>query len=296
MIGFLAAIIICLIGIIGNLITITALTNKQSNRCLNNHSMTTMFVINLAITDLIFSLLIMPLQSGRYLTRSWPFGKLLCQLYPLFYYGTVATSLMLITAITINRYVSKKNVAKQSILNRIFSSSSFLLNYPENNHRFVLIAFNNHYCRIYNRRNVIIMIIFCWLFSYTLVSIPVFGLYGRTGYQSNTFSCTILRDKQNRSPKKFLFILGFFLPMITIVYCYGMILFHIRRQRRQHNHHLLFNNQTNRTTTTTKTMMITNQTSNRDIRLTLLICIVFGAFLACFLPLFIGNVFIPDDR
>ncbi|OTF75290.1 7 transmembrane receptor (rhodopsin family)-like protein [Euroglyphus maynei] len=206
-----------------------------------------MFVIHLAIADLLFCTLIMPLQSGRYLTRSWPFGQLLCRSYPLFYYGTVATSLMLITAITINR--------------------------------FVLIAFNNHYSKLYNRRNVIIMIIFCWLFSYTLVSIPAFEFYGRTGYQTNTFSCTILRDDRDRSPKKFLFILGFFLPMITIIFCYGMIFFHIKRQRKHQSNNGLM-----------------NKTSNGDLRLTLLICTVFGAFLACFLPLFIGNVFIPDDR
>nr|XP_046919242.1 protein trapped in endoderm-1-like [Dermatophagoides farinae] len=256
-IGFIATILICIIGIIGNLITIIALIKQQINHQNSHHSSTTtIFVINLAIADLLFCSLVMPLQSGRYLTRSWPFGQLLCRLYPLFYYGTVATSLMMITAITINR--------------------------------FILIAFNRHYSRIYNRKNVIIMIIFCWLFSYTLVSIPVLKLYGQTGYQSNTFSCTILRDQRERSPKKFLFILGFFLPMTTIVFCYGMILFHIKRQQHKRQ---------TKTTQNNGTIMINNNnTTNRDLRLTLLICVVFGAFLACFLPLFIGNVFIPDDR
>ncbi|KAH9520826.1 hypothetical protein DERF_004513, partial [Dermatophagoides farinae] len=237
--------------------TNSALIKQQINHQNSHHSSTTtIFVINLAIADLLFCSLVMPLQSGRYLTRSWPFGQLLCRLYPLFYYGTVATSLMMITAITINR--------------------------------FILIAFNRHYSRIYNRKNVIIMIIFCWLFSYTLVSIPVLKLYGQTGYQSNTFSCTILRDQRERSPKKFLFILGFFLPMTTIVFCYGMILFHIKRQQHKRQ---------TKTTQNNGTIMINNNnTTNRDLRLTLLICVVFGAFLACFLPLFIGNVFIPDDR
>lgn len=141
--------------------------------------------------------------------------------------------------------------------------------------RLVLIAFNQNYNRIYTKQNIYLMIIFCWAFSYGLMSVPFFELWGRMGYKLQTFSCTILRDDNGRSPKKFLFILGFFLPMSTIIICYGWIFLHIKRQAQ---------------------IASSIKTSKRDLHLTVLISVVFGAFLFCFLPLFIGNVFIPEHR
>lgn len=140
----------------------------------------------------------------------------------------------------------------------------------------MLIAFNSLYNRIYSTRNVYLMVAFCWLFSYGMMAVPFFGLWGHFGLHEPTFSCTILRDDQGRSPKKFLFTLGFLLPMSVIVICYTIIFIHVQRQNRNSKNQF--------------------RTSKRDLRLTLLISVVFGTFLLCFLPLFVGNVFIPDDR
>lgn len=134
--------------------------------------------------------------------------------------------------------------------------------------------FNQHYARLYQNRNVYLMVLFCWLLPFGILFIPFLELWGHLGLHASTFSCTILRDNLGRSPKKFIFILGFILPMSVIVVCYTIIFFHVHRQNRQ-----------------TKF-----KTSKRDLRLTLLISVVFGTFLLCFLPLFIGNVFIPENR
>lgn len=141
----------------------------------------------------------------------------------------------------------------------------------------VLISFNLHYRVLYNPLSVCLQALFCYLFSFGLMSVPFFGLWGRFGYQPSTFSCTILRDDQNRSPKKFLFTLGFLLPMSVIIVCYSLILFHVRRANAPG---------TGRN----------KRTSKRDLRLTFLICVVFFGFLVCFLPLFIGNVFVSEKR
>lgn len=102
LIGFVLAIMIGIVGMLGNLMTIAALYKHQTLNKMHSRA-TTMFVIHLAIADFLFCLLVMPITSGRYLTQTWPFGSTLCRLYPMVYYGTVATSLMLITIITINR-------------------------------------------------------------------------------------------------------------------------------------------------------------------------------------------------
>lgn len=139
----------------------------------------------------------------------------------------------------------------------------------------ILIAFNSLYRRLYTDRKVALMIVFCYVFSYGCLLIPFFNLYGSTGLNAATFSCTILRDSANRSMKKFLFTLGFLLPMTVIIVCYSIIFAHVQKQNR-------------------KGARI--RASKRDLRLTLLISVVFGTFMLCFLPLFIGNVLITDDR
>ncbi|CAG2114364.1 unnamed protein product [Medioppia subpectinata] len=164
---------------------------------LQSHS-TTKFVVNLAITDLLFCSLNMPLASVRYMTRSWPFGTILCQWYPFFFYGNVATSLMSITCITVNRLV--------------------------------FIAFHSYYTKIYRKMNVWLMIWFCWIFSFGLTSMPLLGMWGRFGYRESTFSCTILADSYGNSPKKFLFAFGFVIPITVIIICYTIIWIHVRRQ------------------------------------------------------------------
>lgn len=106
--AFVAALLISLVGIVGNGVTIAALVKFAAR--LNSHA-TTRFVVNLAGADLLFCLLVLPLNAGRYLFREWPFGGVACRLYPVLYYGSVATSLMLITVITLNRLVKREGRA-----------------------------------------------------------------------------------------------------------------------------------------------------------------------------------------
>lgn len=140
------------------------------------------------------------------------------------------------------------------------------------------------------------MLAFCYLFSYGILAIPLFRLYGSTGLHEATFSCTILRDERGRSPKKFLFMVGFLLPMGTIILSYSIIFGHVTRQSRRSRPSL--KNVTGNLTGSgkEKAKSAKTKTSKRDLRLTLLISVVFGTFVGCFLPLFIGNVLIPDNR
>ena len=110
------------------------------------------------------------------------------------------------------------------------------------------------------------------------MAIPFFQIYGQTGLKTQTYSCTVLRDSKNRSPKKLIFAFGFLLPATVIILCYSVILTHVRAQ-------------------TAKTLVTQKmRASKRDLKLTFLICVVFGAFLTSFFPLFLGNVFIPENR
>lgn len=83
----------------GNLVTVIALLKYTR---LRRHA-TTAFVISLSISDLIFSAVNLPLTASRYLNEAWVLGETLCRIFPLFFYGNVAVSLLSMVAITINR-------------------------------------------------------------------------------------------------------------------------------------------------------------------------------------------------
>ncbi|RWS03304.1 7 transmembrane receptor (rhodopsin family)-like protein 11 [Dinothrombium tinctorium] len=239
--GFIWSLLVIAIGIPGNLLTVIALVRCAPK--LLKHA-TTKFVINLAIADLIFCTFNLPMTSIRFLTCSWPFGDILCQLYPFFFYGNVAVSLMTITCITIDRLI--------------------------------MIAFQDYYKKIYKPSIIWMMIVFCWLFSFGLMSLPLFRMWGRMGLDNDTFSCTILKEN-GCSPKKFLFLIGFLIPCLAIGVCYAIIW---RKVRLQANNSLAAN----------------RKTSQRDIKLTKLIVVIFFVFLLCFAPNLVSNVLLTKKR
>ncbi|TRY75179.1 hypothetical protein TCAL_16871 [Tigriopus californicus] len=89
----------------GNLLTVVALL-----RCpkLRSHA-TTLFVISLAISDLLFAAVNLPLTASRYVQEEWVLGATVCRLFPFFFYGNVAASLMNMVAITINSLKGQKS-------------------------------------------------------------------------------------------------------------------------------------------------------------------------------------------
>lgn len=85
----------------GNSITILALV-----RCPKLISQaTTVFVLSLCISDLIFCSISLPLTAARYIYEEWILGTTCCKLFPVLFYGNVALSLLNMVAITINRLV-----------------------------------------------------------------------------------------------------------------------------------------------------------------------------------------------
>lgn len=83
----------------GNLVTVIALLKYAR---LRRHA-TTAFIISLSISDLIFSAVNMPLTASRYYNEAWVLGDTMCTIFPIFFYGNVAVSLLSMVAITLNR-------------------------------------------------------------------------------------------------------------------------------------------------------------------------------------------------
>ena len=73
----------------------------------------------------------------------------LCAYYKYIEYGLFGTSILHLTAITINRYIS--------------------------------ICHRGFYSKIYSSRNIYIMICIMWLFSFGFLLLPLFGVWGQIG-------------------------------------------------------------------------------------------------------------------
>ena len=90
---FATGILACLLsslGISGNLVTVISLAMDKKLRS----QATSVFVISLAVSDLLFCSINLPLTAVRYFHRAWTLGPLLCRLYPFFFYGNYAASLI----------------------------------------------------------------------------------------------------------------------------------------------------------------------------------------------------------
>lgn len=194
------ACIFCVVGVIGNLITIVALA---LNPKLRGHA-TTAFVLSLCISDLIFCSFSMPLTAVRYIHKAWTMGDALCKVFPVIFYSNVAFSLLSMVGITLNRYI--------------------------------LIAYSNLYARIYRPISIGLQLLFVWLFSFSIMIPPLLGVWGQVGLNEATFSCTILA-KDGKSIKKFLFIVGFLIPCIVIICSYTCIYWTVQRQRQRMSKH-----------------------------------------------------------
>jgi len=245
-----AASIFTVIGVTGNLLTVVALLRCQKLRV---HA-TTAFVISLAVSDLLFSAINLPLTASRYVHEKWTLGPELCRIFPFFFYGNVAASLMNMVAITVNRYV--------------------------------LITYHGSYHQIYSRVNILLMVTLVWAFSFGMILPPLIEVWGTLGLDSATFSCTILK-KDGKSPKKFLFIFGFLLPCVAIILCYSAIFYRVRQSRLNVQKH-------SAPASAAKESVVQSSQRKEDLRLTKMMLTIFISFLVCFLPLMLVNVVDDD--
>ncbi|ETN65816.1 hypothetical protein AND_002409 [Anopheles darlingi] len=268
-----SATFIAVLGTIGNVTTLLALGRRQPGSRNRRRQPTTDFVLSLATADLLFCIAVMPLMALRYGRRRWPFlnDSLWCRLFPVALYGTVATSVLSLVALTVNRYV--------------------------------LIVHPSWYSAVYRRPGMVpLQLAMCWAIPYGLMALPLFEFWGRLGFDYRTFSCTVLpsvsvsnhaTSQFAASPKKFIFIVGFALPFCAIVLCYTAIIGAVRRQRRNMQRHAA--KSTSAPMSPPNSSMAANNDDDER-HLTRTTAAIFGCFMMCFLPLTIANLLLEDKH
>lgn len=149
-----------------------------------------------------------------------------------------------------------------------------------------MIAYHHLYAQIYRPHIIVLQLFLVWGLAFMTMVPPLLGIWGTLGLDESTFSCTILK-KDDKSIKKFLFLVGFLLPCIVIIISYTCIYYIVRRQRQKLNSHV--QNGSGKTAS-----VAVASREREDSRLTAMMLTIFICFLLCFLPLTIVNLI--DDK
>ncbi|XP_014670199.1 PREDICTED: protein trapped in endoderm-1-like [Priapulus caudatus] len=176
------------VGVPCNLLTVAALLRSRPLRT----SSTNQLVVNLAIADLIFCAVSLPVQATRYVRRAWTLGAALCRAFPLVFYGNLAVSIMTMMMIAVNRYLV---VVHGALYRRACAGGGATA----------------------------AAIVFCWAFAGAMLMPTYAGAWGEFGYVAETFSCSFLA-KDGRDAQPYLFTIGVGVPLAVIVPCYARII------------------------------------------------------------------------
>nr|CAD7199063.1 unnamed protein product [Timema douglasi]CAD7416547.1 unnamed protein product [Timema poppensis] len=93
--------VLIVVGAAGNSLVVCAVVRKPSMRTARN-----MFIVNLAVSDLLLCLITMPLTMMEILTRYWPLGRhaFICKMLGTLQATSIFVSTISITAIALDRY------------------------------------------------------------------------------------------------------------------------------------------------------------------------------------------------
>ncbi|KAK0158102.1 hypothetical protein PV328_009149 [Microctonus aethiopoides] len=250
------AILIMITGLLGNLLTIIALSKYPKVR-----NVTAAFIISLCVADFIFCLLVLPFDSIRFIDGSWTELRFLCVLVPFLRYGNVGVSLLCVGAITINRYI--------------------------------MITHHSLYNRVYKKHWIALMILFCYTFSYGMQIPTLIGVWGQFDYDPNLETCSIIKDSRGNTSKAFLFVTGFIIPCIVIVGCYTKIFWVVHSSETRMRKHA---NPTIKSPHTPGRDTREIRQRRSEWRITKMVLAIFLSFLVCYLPITIVKVTDPEGR
>ncbi|EDO49611.1 predicted protein, partial [Nematostella vectensis] len=123
---------------LGNLLVLAAIYKKRNLR-----NIYAVFVVNLALADLVLALFVLPVNISTLIVGEWIFGTAFCDFQSSLSMIVFGVNLYTLTAISINR--------------------------------FVLIMHRLKYQKYFNRKSVTIMITAIWVFSVVTSCGPTFG-------------------------------------------------------------------------------------------------------------------------
>ena len=202
LVGLIVMSSFCVVGTSGNLFTIIALLKSQTLHI----QASTKFVVSLAIADLLFCSICLPL--------------------------IILDGLGFIT----EKYTEAYCHWLVIILCTIFAASSFSLLAITIN-RCIIICYYDIYDKIYSGLNVYIMISVIWLCSIAISMVPGYGVWGQIK-RIQEYQCEIVPDENGNNPVLFLITIHSFIPCIVLIACYVLIFLKKKQVKKELNESL----------------------------------------------------------
>merc|ERR1712142_17645 len=196
-IGAVCAVLFAILGTIGNVFTIVALTRST----LRTHP-NTMCLISLAISDLIFSVVNLPLTAHKFFHRGCEFMCMdwhMCKYHPFFFFGNIGVSMAVMTLISV--------------------------------HRLFGVFYGHLLDRVFNQVSILLMILGAWVLAFGAMYLPLTETWGQFGYEPQTFSCTIV-ESEGETFMPFMSTVGIGVPLAVITASYLAIYCKVKRTGR----------------------------------------------------------------
>ncbi|XP_048190372.1 C-C chemokine receptor type 1-like isoform X2 [Perognathus longimembris pacificus] len=181
--------LVFIVGLVGNTLVVLVLMQYRRLR-----SMTSIYLLNLAISDLLF-LFTLPFWIHYKLKDDWVFGDAMCKLLSMFYYLGLYGEIFFIILLTIDRYLA--------IVHAVFALRARTVTFG------------------------VITSVVTWAVA-ILASLP--GLYfSKTQREIAHFTCSLHFPPENlREWRRFqalkLNVLGFLAPLLVMIVCYAGII------------------------------------------------------------------------
>lgn len=245
LVGALAACLLSMLGMVGNTLTILALTQSRL-RC---HP-TSLCLVALAVSDLVFCVFNLPLTAHQYFHRGCEFMCMdwhLCKYTPFFFFGNIGVSLMIMTLVAV--------------------------------HRFFGIFYSHLLSKCFNKFSMPLLLLACFFLAFGMMQFPLTETWGQFGYEPQSYSCTLM-ESEGHSFLPMMASLGVGLPTMVIlasytaIYCRVTTIGRATRAAARANDSDLAAGQGS----------VTVKTKQRERSLTVTFSVTFLAFLLCFLP------------
>ncbi|XP_022216101.1 tyramine/octopamine receptor isoform X2 [Drosophila obscura] len=187
-------LVLILVTVVGNTLVILAVMTTRRLRTVTN-----CFVMNLAITDWLVGTCVMPPSVILYITGTWRFGWILCDVWISLDILLCTGSILSLCAISLDRYLAVTQPLTYSKKRR-------------------------------SKRLALLMILVVWITALSITCPPYLGWYEAGRHQEDYVDC---RYNQNKGYVVFSAMGSFFIPLTVMLYVYVKIGYVLtsRRQR-----------------------------------------------------------------
>ncbi|XP_029448556.1 neuropeptides B/W receptor type 1 [Rhinatrema bivittatum] len=189
--------VICVVGLTGNTAVIYVILKAP-----NMKTVTNMFILNLAIADELFTL-VLPINIADYLLLQWPFGEFMCKLIISIDQYNTFSSIYFLTVMSIDRYlVVVATVKSTKMLYRTYRAAKILS-------------------------------LCVWIFV-TVIILP-FTVFAKIHEENGRLQCVFVFPQPEsmwwQISRIYTLIMGFTIPVSTICILYSMMLYKLRHMR-----------------------------------------------------------------